>query len=464
MDIFSSNFVENASQPHMRSKITVRHGYCVAHGLTVEEAAILMSRMQVGYCDSNRSGAHGVVAQKLVDLAQSVQYEIASTFTNQRCNTLKGGIYCLRKSKRCDAGTIKKLSQLNDAASLLRHACPAWIDSLLGEVKQVLKAISHDGETTSIGIVGESLNGMVVEGSNFSEIPLVDDNGGKDLVDEELCFRTPNAMVANGDQVKKDDISQLAEFDLITIDGEDVSNETIELDDISTSCYDGNDISSADGSLKSAPCTTIISLHELLELDETPIEVSNEFRIDTIDWHVLHDLHAAAFGASAMTPIWSEHEWLFNFNSATGNPIDACASTYHSNVHVLHNVSACVRSEFSEANALEVTTIAIRITVDTSLDWAYEFILVSDCIPSRCFGVHHNEDSKARQLKAVMVQCQCELPHDGALTDVLLDSLNEFYGYSGSIQLEGWLSNSGDELCLVCDQEPDQRFDSSESE
>jgi len=222
---------------------------------------------------------------------------------------------------------------------------------------------------------------------------------------------------------------------------------------------------SLDSSDDVSPGKTILCLHELLELDETSCEVSDEFHEGAIEWSALHDLHAAAWTPSDMIPIWSKHTWLFGLLSASGSSDHA--SNDFCNVQVQHGIPACARPVSSDDNDLgvpDVSSIAFCISDVGSLQWAYDFMSVSDCIPSRCFGIHHNEDSKARRLKTVLVQCESILPDDTSLTDILFDGLNEFYGFDEDVRLEGWISNDGHQLCIVCDQDSDHESYPSESE
>ena len=109
--------------------ISVRHGASVAYGLCVEDAVRLMQSLQptplrqadVGHSDGMCVSCTGQAAQRLADLAQILQFEIARAFAQKKCSTLKDGIYHLRKRSSIASTTLKKLSQLNDAASMLRH-------------------------------------------------------------------------------------------------------------------------------------------------------------------------------------------------------------------------------------------------------------------------------------------------------------------------------------------------------
>eukprot|EP00931_Biecheleriopsis_adriatica_P047355 TRINITY_DN27298_c0_g2_i1.p1 TRINITY_DN27298_c0_g2~~TRINITY_DN27298_c0_g2_i1.p1 ORF type:complete len:385 (+),score=73.20 TRINITY_DN27298_c0_g2_i1:48-1157(+) len=122
-----------------RSSVAVRHGDFLVHLPSAADAASLVKQLQ------GDAGKHGPASEALPRLGLRLQQQVSDGL-GTHCSTLRDGIFKLKKSVQAAAlsdvevarAAIKKLEQINVAASVLRHYSSAWEEQVVSELASIL--------------------------------------------------------------------------------------------------------------------------------------------------------------------------------------------------------------------------------------------------------------------------------------------------------------------------------------
>jgi len=123
--------------------ITIRYGHLVVHVKDVARLPIVMESLQM----TDPVHSQGRADMEIMDVANHSQRAI-SQMLGVHCSSLRDATFRLRKQfgKAIPSRLLKKLAQLNGAASLLRHFSSQWGARLLHELSQATSVSGGDTE------------------------------------------------------------------------------------------------------------------------------------------------------------------------------------------------------------------------------------------------------------------------------------------------------------------------------
>lgn len=447
--------------------VSVRHGHCVAHGLSVDEAFQLMTSLKTSDppAPTGKVSMHAEmeIFECIVESSNRIKQKVATT-SKHHCSSLGDAIFKLRKSYSIGRSLQKQLDRLNSTDSFLRQCTQQLLSNIEAEVDAVLENGLTDGCPSSDAMVA----GKKLESSEEDETcstlspPPSSSPASSPPPTERVALVGSSTVVPKSDSSVPNTGRSGTESSTDAMVRRLFPNHGTESSVDIGLCQDNGSLQHR-GSISWQQDSNEYQIPDKESNSATSIEkAAGVCHVEQCVRPEGHEGPCTRTNGSQVFDVFDKSS-VTDSDTQTSCPCSSerssllIADRFRDNQARLEDVSLATSHRSS---LIADGCVALQISFDADGDWVKaEAIDVKSCVFPRSFHVHHTSDNLARDLRLVLVDIVGVPECDDMLSDAIFAGLNSHYDVEEFIRLTGWIGSDGASLSIL---ERDLREDDCE--